>query len=114
MIEWLALGLVILGALTIVAAAVLANIVFFRYMLARGLSTHDRVALRAADIAFATSLLRCAVITFGGASLLVLGLVAGYGTAVWTLVIPLSPLILSAAALVYARRLSKRTREAHR
>jgi hypothetical protein len=34
MVEWLALGLVILGACTMVGAVVLANIVFFRYPLA--------------------------------------------------------------------------------
>jgi quinol-cytochrome oxidoreductase complex cytochrome b subunit len=104
MVEWLAVGFVILGALTMVVAAVLANIVFFRYPLPQRLSAHDPVARRAAGIALAISLLRCAALTFAGASVLVLGLVVGNGTAPWTLLIPLSPLAFIAVAVVYARR----------
>ena len=111
MVEWLALGLVVLGAFAMVLAAVLANIVFLRYPLARRLSTHDDVARRAADFALATSLLRCAALTFVGAFVLVLGLVVGRGNAAWTLAIPLSPLALVAVALAYVRRLSERPRE---
>jgi hypothetical protein len=112
MVVWLALGLVILGACTMVGAAVLANIVFFRYPLARRLSIHDQVARRAADFALAKSLLRCAALSFAGASVLVLGLVVGRGSAAWTLVIPLGPLVFVAVALVYLERFNERTRNA--
>jgi hypothetical protein len=105
MVERLALGFVILGALTMVVSAVLANIVFFRYPLARRLSSRDPVSRRSADTALATSLLRCAALTFIGAFVLVLGLVVGNRTAAWTLLIPLSPLVLIAVAVVYTRRL---------
>jgi hypothetical protein len=92
-----------------VVAAVLANVVLFRYVLARRVSIHDPVSRRTADIALATSLLSCAALTFIGASVLVFGLVVGNGTAAWSLMIPLSPLVLIAAGLVYAKRLSQRT-----
>jgi hypothetical protein len=109
MVDWVAVGFEVLGALTMVVAVVLANVVLFRYLLARRVSIHDSVSRRAADIALATSLLSCAALTFIGASVLVLGLVVGNGTATWSLVIPLSPLVVIAAALVYAKQLSQRT-----
>lgn len=104
MVEWLEFGLVILGALTMVVAAVLANIVFFRHPTRRRLSTHDPVARRESDLAFARSLLLRAALTFVGASVLVLGLIVGNGTAAWTLLIPLSPLVSIAVAVIYVRR----------
>jgi hypothetical protein len=110
-VEWLPLGLVIVGALTMVVAAVLANIVFVRYPLTRRLSTLDPVTRRTTDFAFATSLLLSAALCFAGACVLVLGLIVGNGTAAWTLLIPLSPLVLIAVAVGYLRRrLRKRVR----
>ena len=108
MVEWLGLGFVTLGACTMVVAAVLANIVFFRYPLTRRLSTHDSLARRGADLALATSLLRCAALSLGGATVLVFGLVVGRGSAAWTFMIPLSPLVLVAIALAYVRRSRQR------
>lgn len=102
--EWLALGLVIVGALTIVAAAVLANIVFFRYPVTRRLSTQDPCSARATVFEFGTSLLLCAAMSAGGFGVLDLGLVAGNGVAPWTLLIPLGLLVLTAVAALYFRR----------
>jgi hypothetical protein len=112
MIAWLALGLVILGVCTMVGAAVLANIVFFRYPLTCKLSIHNPAARRAADLVLAKSLLRCAALTLAGATVLVLGLVVGRGSAAWTLVIPLGPLLFVAVALVYLNRVSERADDA--
>ena len=103
-VQWLTLGLVPLGALMIVGAAVLANIVLIRFPLMRRRSTNDPFGRRTTDLAFASSLSLCAALSFFGASVLVLGLILSNGTAAWTLLIPLSPLVLSAAAVVYLRR----------
>ncbi|HLQ15807.1 MAG TPA: hypothetical protein VK256_08120 [Candidatus Eisenbacteria bacterium] len=106
MVESLALGLVYVGALMMVAAAVFANVVFFRYPVKRRLSTHDPVSRRETDMTFAISLLQCAAVTFGGACVLVLGLVVGSGAAAWTLLIPFVPLAVVAVSVVYLKRLS--------
>jgi hydrogenase-4 membrane subunit HyfE len=97
---WSALGLVLVGALIIVVAAVLANIVLVRY----SRSTHGLVTRHTTDVALATSLLLCATLSFVGATLLVLGLIVGNGTAAWTLLIPLGLLVLATLGVGYLKR----------
>ena len=97
-------GLVTVGALIMVAGGVLANVVFVRYVAARRPSTQDPAIRREAVFAFAISLLLCAAVAFGGAFVLVLGLIVGNGAAAWTLSIPLAPLVLIAVAVPYFRR----------
>jgi hypothetical protein len=97
---WPALGLVIVGAFTMVVAGVLANIVFVRY----SRSIHKLVSRQTTDLALAKSLLLCGALCLVGATLLVLGLVVGNGTAAWTLLIPLAPLVVTTVAFVYLRR----------
>jgi len=87
-----------------VAGGVLANVVFVRYAAARRSSSRDPAIRREAVFAFAISLLLCAAVGFGGAFVLVLGLIVGNGAAAWTLSIPLAPLVLIAVAVPYFRR----------
>lgn len=104
MLESWTQGLVIAGALIMVAGAVLANVVFARYVTAQRPSTGDPAIRREAAFVFAISLLLCAAVGFGGACVLVLGLIVGNGAAAWTLSIPLAPLLLIAVAVPYFRR----------
>src|SRR5712691_11327070 len=92
-VESVAQGLVTVGALIMVAGGVLANIVFVRYVATQKLSTEDPVIQRAAVFRFGSSLLLCGALGFGGACILVLGLIVGNGTAAWTIAIPLVPLV---------------------
>jgi hypothetical protein len=100
----LAQGFVVVGALIMVAGGVLANVVFVRYVAARRPSSRDPAIRRQAVFAFAISLMLCAAVGFGGAFVLVLGLVVGNGAAAWTLSIPMAPLVLIAVAVPYFRR----------
>ena len=99
---WPAFGLVIVGPLTMVAAGVLANVVVVRY----SRSIHNLVSRQTTDLALAKSLLLCGALCSVGATLLVLGLIVGSGTAAWTLLIPLALLVVITVASVYLRRVS--------
>ena len=92
------------GALMMVAGAVLASVVFVRYLAVPRRSAEDPATRRQAAFDFAISLLLCSAVVFGGACVLVLGLIVGSGAAAWTLSIPLAPLVLIAVAVPYFRR----------
>jgi hypothetical protein len=90
-------GLIIVGALTAVAGAIRANfasVPFFRSRAAEP-STPEGRAIATLECAYACTV--AAVITGAGITVMVLGLVIGYGVQTWTILMPIG--LAAAAAL---------------
>ena len=96
--EWMATGLIIVGALTAVAGAIRANFAYLRFFRTRGAATPQGRAIAGLEFAFSCSM--AGVITGIGITVLVLGLVIDNGVQAWTISLPMS--LAAGAALTAA------------
>jgi hypothetical protein len=86
--EWMANGLIIIGALTAVAGAIKANFAYVRFFRTRRAAIPQSRAIAGLEFAYSCSV--AGVITGTGITVLVLGLVIGTGVQAWTLSLPIS------------------------
>src|SRR5437879_4621194 len=87
--EWMADGLMIVGGLTALGGAIRANFAYIRYFRTRGAQPAAPNSRAIASLEFAYTCSVAAVITGGGISVLVLGLVIGSDVKAWTLALPI-------------------------
>ncbi len=83
-------GLVIVGALTAVAGAIVANIALVRYLRPAHLGQTDRRSQAIAGLEMAHLALKGAVMTFGGITILLVGAIIGsHVQASWWILLPI-------------------------
>jgi hypothetical protein len=101
--EWMANGLIIIGALTAVAGAIRANFAYVRFFRTRGAAPPRGRTIAGMEFTYSCSV--AAVITGAGITVLVLGLVIGNSVQAWTLSLPISLAAGGALTAVLARRI---------
>jgi hypothetical protein len=106
--EWIANGLIIVGALTAVAGAIRANFAYVRFFRTRGAAPPQGRAIAGMEVAYSGSV--AAVITGVGITVLVLGLVIGSGVQAWTLLLPISLAVGGALTAALTRRILEQLR----
>jgi hypothetical protein len=108
--EFVADGLITVGALIAVVGAIRANFAYFRYFQMRGSASTDRTKRAMAGMEFVYSTSLAAVITGGGIAVLVVGLVIGHGVQPWTISMPAALMAGGALNAVFSRRTLERLR----